>query len=65
MAASRSRPAASASSLVPGNPDGLLKSIGSLFIAADCAGIGPAYLGYGWRAAGGTSSFYFFLGRAF
>ena len=48
--------------LVPGNPDGLLKSM-SLFIAADSP-IGPAYLGYG-HAAGGTSSFYFFLGRAF
>jgi NTE family protein len=48
--------------LVPGNPDGLLKSA-SVFVAADSP-IGPAYLGYG-RAAGGNSSFYFYLGRPF
>ena len=48
--------------LVPGNPDGLLKSA-SVFVGADSP-IGPAYLGYG-RAAGGTSSFYFYLGRPF
>lgn len=48
--------------LVPGSPDGLLKS-GSLFIASDTP-LGPAYLGYG-RAQGGFDSFYFFLGRQF
>jgi NTE family protein len=45
--------------LVPGNPDGLLKSA-SVFVAADTP-IGPAYLGYG-RAQSGSSSFYFYLG---
>ena len=48
--------------LVPGNPDGLLKSA-SIFFAADSP-LGPAYLAYG-RAADGNSSFYFFLGRPF
>jgi hypothetical protein len=48
--------------LVPGNPDGLLKSA-SVFAAADSP-FGPAYLGYG-PAKGGTSSFYFYLGRPF
>ena len=48
--------------LVPGSPEGLLKSA-SLFVASDTP-IGPAYLAYG-HAAGGSSSFYFFLGRAF
>ncbi|MBC7940239.1 MAG: patatin-like phospholipase family protein [Chitinophagaceae bacterium] len=48
--------------LVPGNPDGLLKSA-SLFVAADTP-IGPAYLGYG-RSAAGSDSFYFFLGRPY
>jgi NTE family protein len=45
--------------LVPGNPDGLLKS-GSIFVAVDSP-IGPAYLGYG-HAQDGNSSFYFYLG---
>jgi NTE family protein len=45
--------------LVPGNPDGLLKS-GSIFVAMDSP-IGPAYLGYG-HAQDGNSSFYFYLG---
>jgi NTE family protein len=48
--------------LVPGNPDGLLKSA-SVFIAVDTP-IGPAYWGYG-HAKDGNSSFYFYLGRAF
>lgn len=48
--------------LVPGNPDGLLKSV-AVFVAADSP-VGPAYLGYG-LAQDGNSSFYFFLGRAF
>ena len=48
--------------LVPGNPDGLLKST-SVFVAVDSP-IGPAYLGYG-RALGGVSSFYFYLGFPF
>ncbi len=48
--------------LVPGSPDGLLKSA-SIFAAADSP-IGPAYLGYG-RAQDGTSSFYFYLGKPF
>lgn len=48
--------------LVPGNPDGLLKS-GSVFVAADSP-LGPAYLGYG-RAEDGNDSFYFYLGRPF
>jgi NTE family protein len=46
--------------LVPGNASGVLKSM-ALFVAADSP-VGPAYLGYG-RAADGTRSFYFFLGR--
>jgi NTE family protein len=50
------------SPLVPGSPQGLLKS-GSVFVAADSP-IGPAYLAYGY-AAGGSNSFYFYLGRAF
>jgi NTE family protein len=45
--------------LVPGNPDGLLKS-GSIFVAMDSP-IGPAYLGYG-HAQDGNSSYYFYLG---
>lgn len=48
--------------LVPGNPDGLLKSV-AVFVAADSP-VGPAYLGYG-LAQDGNSSVYFFLGRAF
>jgi NTE family protein len=48
--------------LVPGNPDGLLKSA-SLFVAADSP-VGPAYLGYG-RTTHGNDAFYFFLGRPF
>ncbi|RPJ45547.1 MAG: esterase, partial [Betaproteobacteria bacterium] len=48
--------------LVPGSPEGLLKSA-SVFVAADSP-IGPAYLGYG-RAKDGNDSFYFYLGRAF
>jgi len=48
--------------LVPGNPDGLLKSA-SLFVAVDSP-IGPMYLGYG-RANDGNSSMYFYLGRPF
>jgi NTE family protein len=46
--------------LVPGGPEGLLKS-GSLFLGVDSP-IGPLYLGYG-RAADGNSSLYLFLGR--
>jgi NTE family protein len=46
--------------LVPTNASGVLKSM-ALYIATDSP-IGPAYLGYG-RAADGTQSFYFFLGR--
>ena len=45
--------------LVPGNPDGLLKSA-SIFIASDTP-IGPAYLGYG-HASDGNSTFYFYVG---
>jgi NTE family protein len=48
--------------LVPGNPDGLLKSM-SLFVAADTP-VGPVYLAYG-RAKDGNSSWYFYLGRPF
>jgi NTE family protein len=48
--------------LVPGNPDGLLKSV-AVFVAADSP-VGPAYLGYG-LAQDGNNSVYFFLGRAF
>ncbi len=48
--------------MVPGNPDGLLKSA-TVFVAADTP-IGPAYLGYG-HAEGGPESFYFYLGRPF
>ena len=46
--------------LVPGGPEGLLKS-GSLFLGVDSP-IGPLYLGVG-RAADGNSSAYLFLGR--
>lgn len=46
--------------LVPGGPTGLLKS-GSLFLALDSP-LGPFYLAYG-RAAGGSYSFYLFLGK--
>jgi NTE family protein len=45
--------------LVPGNPNGLLKSA-SIFVAADSP-IGPIYLGYG-HAQDGNSAFYFYLG---
>ncbi|MGC2047497.1 MAG: patatin-like phospholipase family protein [Gallionella sp.] len=45
--------------LVPGSPDGLLKS-GSIFVAADSP-VGPVYLGYG-HAQDGNSSWYFYLG---
>ncbi len=48
--------------LVPGSPEGVLRS-GSVFVAADTP-VGPAYLGYG-RSQAGNSSFYFYLGRAF
>jgi len=48
--------------LVPGSPEGLLKSA-SLFVASDTP-LGPAYLGYG-RAESGIDSFYFYLGRQF
>lgn len=48
--------------LVPGSPEGLLKSA-SIFVASDTP-LGPAYLGYG-RAESGTDSFYFYLGRQF
>ncbi|WP_298832338.1 patatin-like phospholipase family protein [uncultured Piscinibacter sp.] len=48
--------------LVPGNPEGWLKSVG-VFIAADSP-IGPAYLGYG-HTEDGNSAFYFYLGRPF
>jgi len=46
--------------LVPGSPTGLLKSA-SVFLALDTP-VGPFYLGYG-RAAGGSYSFYLFLGK--
>lgn len=46
--------------LVAGNPTGLLKSA-SAFLALDSP-IGPLYLAYG-RAAGGSYSFYLFLGK--
>ncbi len=48
--------------LISGNPDGVLKS-GSLFVGIDTP-LGPAYLAYG-QASTGSSSLYFFLGRAF
>ena len=48
--------------LVPGSPDGWLRSA-SVFVASDTP-VGPAYLGYG-RAQDGNSSYYFFLGRPF
>jgi len=48
--------------LVPGSPDGTLKS-SSVFVGADTP-FGPAYLGFG-RAVEGASSVYFFLGRPF
>ena len=46
--------------LVPGSPDGVLRS-GCTFIAADTP-VGPAYLGYG-RAKEGNSGFYLYRGR--
>ncbi len=46
--------------LVPGGPEGLLKS-GSLFLGVDSP-VGPLYVGIG-RAADGNSSAYLFLGR--
>jgi NTE family protein len=46
--------------LVPGSPTGLLKS-GSVFLALDSP-VGPFYIAYG-RAAGGSYSFYLFLGK--
>jgi NTE family protein len=48
--------------LVPGNPDGVLRSA-SAFVAADSP-LGPVYVGYG-HAEDGNSSWYFFLGRPF
>ena len=48
--------------LVPGNPDGLLKSM-SLFVAADSP-LGPVYVGYG-RSTDMNNSWYFYLGRAY
>ena len=48
--------------LVPGGPEGMLKSA-CLFVAADSP-IGPVYLGYG-RAEDGNGSFYFYLGRPY
>jgi NTE family protein len=46
--------------LVPGSPEGLLKS-SSVFLGMDTP-IGPLYVGYG-RAGDGSSSSYLFLGR--
>lgn len=46
--------------LVPGSPEGTLKS-GALFVGMDSP-VGPLYLGYG-RAVDGNSSVYLFLGR--
>jgi NTE family protein len=51
-----------ANPLVPGNPDGVLRSA-SAFVAADTP-LGPVYVGYG-HAADGNSGWYFFLGRPF
>jgi len=48
--------------LVPGNPDGTLRS-SSVFVGADSP-LGPVYLGFG-RAAEGSNSVYFFLGLPF
>lgn len=48
--------------LVPGNPDGLIRSV-SVFLAADTP-LGPAYLGYGQASPGG-GRLYFYLGRPF
>jgi NTE family protein len=48
--------------LIPGNPDGLLKSA-AVFLAVDTP-VGPMYWSYG-RAKDGNSSYYFYLGRAF
>jgi NTE family protein len=48
--------------LVPGNPDGVLRSA-SAFVAADTP-LGPVYVGYG-HAEDGNSSWYFYLGRPF
>jgi NTE family protein len=46
--------------LVPGSPNGTLKSL-AVFFGADTP-LGPLYLGYG-RAADGNRSAYFYLGR--
>lgn len=46
--------------LLPGSPEGLLKS-GSVFVALDSF-LGPLYLAYG-RTTEGFSSYYFFLGK--
>ncbi|MFZ5875690.1 MAG: patatin-like phospholipase family protein [Nitrospirota bacterium] len=46
--------------LVPGSPEGLLKS-GSVFVALDSF-VGPVYLAYG-RTTEGFSSYYLFLGK--
>jgi NTE family protein len=46
--------------LVPGNPDGLLKSL-AVFVSSDSP-VGPVYFGYG-HAVDGPGTFYFFLGR--
>jgi NTE family protein len=48
--------------LVPGSPDGLLKSA-SVFVSVDSP-VGPVYFGYG-HAQDGNSSYYFYLGRPF
>ncbi|MBE0626186.1 MAG: patatin-like phospholipase family protein [Burkholderiales bacterium] len=48
--------------LVPGSPDGLLKSA-AVFVALDSP-IGPLYWGYG-RARDGNTSLYFYVGRPF
>jgi NTE family protein len=46
--------------LVPGNPSGVLKSVG-VYVGVDSL-LGPLYLGYGW-AADGNRSAYLYLGR--
>ena len=48
--------------LIPGNTNGVLKSL-ALFVGADSL-LGPVYFGYG-HAADGTDSFYFYLGRPY
>jgi NTE family protein len=48
--------------VVPGSPEGLLKS-GSVFVALDSF-FGPLYLAYG-RTTDGFSSYYLFLGKPF